>query len=221
MITKISQYRQPWEGTIINTPFQNVRKSEVKHNNTTFHKVQTSEGTHSNTTVYKVQTKYEGTHTNTTHVLQERIQKRERGSYNKSYLIIRLEEILSDPPIPISALPFQFELSDAAATTNYDVLQENHFDLHKVLMDHPLAPISIGSEFRPIDQLEWILDNHPNWKLIQETISDRTEHHITTTKDKTHITDLRHRLSKGNHKSASGKRAAILAPKLDKEVEKG
>ena len=88
-------------------------------------------------------------------------------------------------------------------------------------MDHPLAPTSIGSKFRPIYQLKQILGNHPNWKLTQATISDGTEYHNTPVEDKTRITDLRHKLSKSNHKSASGEHSKILATKLAKEVDKG
>ena len=122
--------------------------------------------------------------------------------------------------IPITAPPFRFELSDATAIINFDVLHESNFDLHKLLMDHPLAPTSIGSEFRPIDWLDKVLGNHPNWTLIQATIRNGTEYHTTPIEDKTRITDLRHRLLKGNHKSASGERAPILANKLAEEVEK-
>ena len=88
-------------------------------------------------------------------------------------------------------------------------------------MDHLLAPTSIGSKFRPIDQLERILGNHPNWKWIQESIRDVTEYHKTPIEEKTLITYLCHRILKGNHKSASGERATILATKIANEVEKG
>ena len=88
-------------------------------------------------------------------------------------------------------------------------------------MDHPLAPTSIASEFRPIDQLEQILGNHSNWKRIQVKIRDRIEYHTTPIEDKICITDLHHRLLKGNHKSELGKRATIFSTKLSKESKKG
>ena len=66
-----------------------------------------------------------------------------------------------------------------------------------------------------------MLRNHPNWKLIQATISDRTKYHTIPTEDKTRITYLRHQLSKSDHKSVSGKRATIITTKLAKEVNKG
>ena len=40
-------------------------------------------------------------------------------------------------------------------------------------------------------------------------------------KEKIRITDLRHQLFKGNHKSALGKHATITATKLAEKVEKG
>ena len=88
------------------------------------------------------------------HVCQEQIPKRIRVSDTKSNLLRRLEEILSYPPTPISAPPFQLELSDAAAIINYDALQENHFDLQKFLIDNLLETTPIGSEFRPINKLK-------------------------------------------------------------------
>ena len=185
MNTKIRQDRQYQEGTLINKPFRKVRKSEGTHKNTMFHMVQTSEVTHSNTTVRKVQTQCEGAHNNTTHICQYRIPKSKRVPDTKSNLLIRLEAILSAPPIPIAAPSFQFELSDSAYIINFGVLQKSYFDLHKVLMDHPLEPTSIGSELRRIDQLKKILGNHPNWKRIQDTISDGTDYHTKPIKDKT------------------------------------
>ena len=134
--------------------------------------------------------------------------------------MIRLETIIPAPPTPISDPPFRFELSNSSSIINYDVLQENYFDFHKVLMDYLLTPTSIGYKFTPIDQLDRMMGNNPNWMWIQATISDGTEYHTTPTEDKTRIMDLHHRLSKGNHKSASGKRAMILNTKLSKEVEK-
>ena len=69
-------------------------------------------------------------------------------------------------------------------------------------MGHPLAPPSIGSKLRPIDQLEIILGNQPNCKQIQATIRDENEDHTMPIEDKIRITGLRYRLFKGNHKSA-------------------
>ena len=165
----------------------------------------------------KVQTS-EVTHTNTTHVHQQRTQKRKIGSDTKINLLIRLEEILSAPPTLIKGPTFRFGLSDTVAVINYEILQGGNFDLQKSLMDHPLEPTSIGYEFRLIDQLKRILGNHPNWKLIQATICDVTKYHTTPIEEKILITDLRHQLLKSNHNSASGERATILSTKLAKEV---
>ena len=74
-----------------------------------------------------------------------------------------------------------------------------------------LASTSIGSEFRPIDKLKWILVNHPNWRQIQAKISNGNKYHTTPIEEKTRITDLRHQLLKSNHKSASSECAIILA----------
>ena len=79
----------------------------------------------------------------------------------------------------------------------------------------------IGSEFRPIDQLERIMGNHPNWKLIQAKIINGTKYHTTPIEEKTRITDLCRLLSKDSHNPASGERTTIIATKLVKEVEKG
>ena len=220
MNTKICLDRQPWEVTLIKTLFWKVRQSEGTNNNTTFLKVQTSEGTYSNTTVRKFQTS-EGTHRNTTHAHQEHTQKKKRWSDTKSNLLIRLEAIVSDPPIPITDPPVWFKWSNVKDTINYKFMQESHFDLHKILMDHPLAPTSIGSKFRPIDQLNWILGNYPNWKRIQATICDGNNYHTIPIGKKIRITDFLYRLLKGNHKTALGERATILPTKPEKEVNKG
>ena len=88
-------------------------------------------------------------------------------------------------------------------------------------MDHPLAPTSIGSYFRPIDKLDKILSNHPSWKQIQATIRNGTEYHTMTIEDKIRITGLRHRLLKGKRKSALGERATMISTKLSNKYRKG
>ena len=84
-----------------------------------------------------------------------------------------------------------------------------------------MASTSIGYEFITIDQFEQIMGNKPNWKRIQAKIRDGTKYHTLPIEDNTCITDLHHRLLKGNHKSESGEHITILATKLEKQVGKG
>jgi hypothetical protein len=53
---------------------------------------------------------------------------------------------------------------------NFKILEQNNFDLDKVMLDDPFSPLRPGSEFRPIGLLEPIFKSHPLWPRMRQTM---------------------------------------------------
>ena len=55
---------------------------------------------------------------------------------------------------------FDFFMSTEAADTNFALLQDNDFDLERILLRDGLSPLHPGSEFRPVSLLQPIFEAH-------------------------------------------------------------
>ena len=65
---------------------------------------------------------------------------------------------------------FKFEVSKEAASHNWDILQQNNFNLHELLNPKKRCITNYGSEFKTAQELEPLLAHHPRWNdLKRET----------------------------------------------------
>lgn len=122
----------------------------------------------------------------------------------------------TDPPTP-SKGPFLYELSQQAAKHNSSVLKSFNYDLSKAIEAYPNSISSPGSELRPIQHLETLLGNHPNFPHIRKILRHGVDYPAQDLPEKTRITELTRQLERGNHKSALTPDAKPIVDKLFKQ----
>jgi hypothetical protein len=126
-----------------------------------------------------------------------------------------------DTPLPTPRQPtFQFELTDAAAQHNLEVLRQHQFDLHACLAHEKGTPLQAGSEFRPTPLLSPLLCSHPLWPKVTFYLIhgvDFAMEEITEDDRQQHNAALS---ARGNHKNAVN-HPAFMRPIFESEVTKG
>ena len=116
--------------------------------------------------------------------------------------------------------PFRFELTEAAAEFNGQILRNNHFDLDRIIFgtrDSNLAP---GAEFRPATALEPILAGHPLWPRVQFLLNHGSHYPLEPISESERMQDLSEAIEFGNHKSAQKDGHTMLST-LSDEVRRG
>ncbi len=129
--------------------------------------------------------------------------------------------IINSPAIKPSKPPFEFKLTKEAAQKNFQTLKAHNMSLGAVIDASPFGSISYGSEFKPTNVLEPLFEHHPRWERMKNILEVGSDYHATPLEEHVRLGDLKGRLAYGNHKSAQGERAAILAEKMEKEVIRG
>ena len=77
------------------------------------------------------------------------------------WLLHQIKTIINEEWETPSPTPFQFELSDAAAHHNIQVLQSYDNDINACIRAHPNSIINYGSEYRSVSSLHPLLMHHP------------------------------------------------------------
>jgi hypothetical protein len=127
------------------------------------------------------------------------------------------------PSSPFDATELlRFEMTMEAAEENLKVLSRYNFDLHQAIMDPEAAntPLLPGSEFRPLDLLDPICENHPLWPRIRRTLAQGFTMPLKELPDAHRRIDVLEALKYGNHKSTQ-KNPAMVLEMLKEEVERG
>ncbi len=132
-----------------------------------------------------------------------------------------ITRIINSQPTNQKKPPFKFELSEAAAEENFTILKQHNMSLAAVISSSDSSPISYGSEFKPTTVLEPLFHNHPGWPRMKRILQEGSDYHLEPIDEAVRLEDLKGRLEYGNHKSAQGARAEILAAKMEKEVVRG
>jgi hypothetical protein len=105
-------------------------------------------------------------------------------------------------PAP-GAPPVNFSLSEEAIQFNTDLLKDNKLSLDRLLLEHQHATLGFGSEFRPLEQLETILGQHPNFDFFSDVLSNGMAYHFTEElSEDDRQAEVAAMLERGNHKSA-------------------
>ena len=118
--------------------------------------------------------------------------------------------------------PFRFDLSDEAASHNFEVLRKKKFSLEKVLASSAFSPCHFGSEFKETKILEKLFFSHTYWPRMKRILEEGTSYKYSKNDlpEDTRKLDLEAALIRGNHKSAKTKES-VLEKAFIKEVHLG
>ena len=107
-------------------------------------------------------------------------------------------------PVPIPTKPnVMSDMSNAAKQFNHNRLREHNFDIAQLIQANQGSTLDPGSEFCPIDQLELLLGNHPNFPAVRRYITNSMPFIFKLElDDTTRANELTAALLRGNHKSA-------------------
>ena len=104
-------------------------------------------------------------------------------------------------PAP-TASPVKFSLSEEAIQFNTALLKDNELSLDRLLLEHQHTTLGFGSEFRPLEQLETILGQHPNFSFFSDVLSHGMSYHFTEElSEADRQAEVTAMLERGNHKS--------------------
>ncbi|KAL7504543.1 hypothetical protein ACHAXN_002172, partial [Cyclotella atomus] len=86
---------------------------------------------------------------------------------------------------------------------NSEILEQHNFDLEAAIAsDNDFTPLTLGSELRPIDQLDKLLGHHPNYPTFRHNTLHGIDYPCEDLDEETRIKELTDQLERGNHKSA-------------------
>jgi hypothetical protein len=131
-----------------------------------------------------------------------------------------VEKLHSKAPSHLKQPLFIFKLCHKAADYNVKVLADNNFDLNKITEAQHPSQISFGSEFRPPDQLEFILQNQPIWERLQEILSKGATFPLNDIPLQDRLKDLNFHATHGNHKSVIF-HSQVIQELITEDVEQG
>ena len=122
-------------------------------------------------------------------------------------------------------MPFNFENTRDAAEANIIILENNNWDVGKLLSQQSRTVMHPGTEFRPVEQLKKLLGQHKDWKKIKDIITKGAAYGFDVKKDykeETRIADLHSSIKRGNNKSAlDPTHKEFIQKNYNKEVKKG
>ena len=143
------------------------------------------------------------------------------GSQSEFMRTVR-EIMLEDTPVP-NKPNFQFEFSADAAEHNSALLKSCDYDYERYLTQNDKnSTISMGSELRPIDQLDKLLSHHPGYPLFRWNTIHGIDYPAKDLPEPVRRQDLIEQIEKGNHKSALHKDARAHVDKaMHSDIELG
>ena len=114
----------------------------------------------------------------------------------------------------------RFDISSNAAEFNYNLLQQNNFNLDALLTQPKQCLTSYGSEFKSPDDLDLLFKHHPRWKNLRTRLTRGVHFPLSEMDEPTCKLDVASAYTRGNHKSAA-KHKEYLSLAMEKEVSKG
>ena len=125
------------------------------------------------------------------------------------------------PPPPKPSLS-AFEYTKEAALKNSLILKKYDYDFTKAIEAQPGTTVSYGSEVRPMEQLEILLHNHPNFPRFRSNMTKGISYPLEELDEDTRLNMLNKQLQKGNHKSTMDEEARKNTTKsMQTDVERG
>ncbi|KAL7525801.1 hypothetical protein ACHAXR_002849, partial [Thalassiosira sp. AJA248-18] len=122
------------------------------------------------------------------------------GNWDEFYESV---EYLAESTVPVPCdTSLQFEFSMDAATHNSNLLEDVGYDLGKFIDQHPGSTISYGSELRPLDQLQPLLQHHPSYERFAYNHLNGIDYPVDSLSQEECSSMLEKSIERGNHKSA-------------------
>eukprot|EP00956_Cyclotella_meneghiniana_P041032 scaffold212472_cov70-Cyclotella_meneghiniana.AAC.2 len=128
----------------------------------------------------------------------------------------------SNTPAPRkSTMEFDFTL--AAAKSNALILEQSGNDYETHVRNHEQnTSLAMGSELRPIEQLDKLLSHHPGYPLFRWNTIHGIDYPADDLPEETRMKELNDQIEKGNHKSALVKEATAHVDKaMISDIELG
>jgi hypothetical protein len=138
-----------------------------------------------------------------------------------AWLMTAIKDVLrSSSPVP-KAPPVHFDLSDDAVRKNTELLHSCNLDMDTLLSRFQDTTLGFGSKFRPIEQMEKVLGQHPNFEFFSEVLANGMSYHFKTelSEDKRKV-ELEAIMTQGNHQSVQ-EDSQEVAKLLAKDVQHG
>ena len=128
----------------------------------------------------------------------------------------------ADTPAPRKS-PLKFEFTLTAAKANAAILEESDYDYETHVTNHENnSSLAMGSELRPISQLDKLLSHHPGYPLFRWNTIHGIDYPADDLPEEIRIRELDEQINKGNHKSALDKDARAHVDKaMISDIELG
>ena len=128
---------------------------------------------------------------------------------------------MSDKPYPATdCSTLSVSIQSCSPRINSEILESYDFDLGAALSADPSSCLQQGGDFRHIDDLRPVLNGHPMWTRITETLRYGTRYPLLPLEESDRLQDLSDALAYGNHKSAQ-KNSPVLMESMRNEVQRG
>jgi hypothetical protein len=121
---------------------------------------------------------------------------------------------------PTTTPVFIFEYSKDAALHNAIILENYNYNLHHIIETQRYSSIYYGSEFKPYQILQPLLQSHPLWPYIYQILSKGATFPLHPISNDQRILDNNFHFTRGNHKSAA-KFSLQISANMKEEVERG
>ena len=131
-----------------------------------------------------------------------------------------VKRVLGFPPSPISPPPFNCQMSAMAAEENLKILEKNDMSIRKVIENSPFSPMSLGSEFKPVEILDPLMKRLPSWPTLRNSLEFGAACPIRPLDADTLARDFAEALKQGNNKSAKDE-CEWVGKQFQNEVNKG
>ena len=115
---------------------------------------------------------------------------------------------------------FAFDMSMEAAERNFLLLKKYDGSLAVALQAQGDSPLSMGSEFRPLDVLQTIYGRHPIWERMVSLLKNGSTWPLDPIDEGLRQSDLQEALEFGNHKGAK-QNPELLLELVSKDVKHG
>ena len=137
-----------------------------------------------------------------------------------SCLVKKVEAAVRTPCEECRKHPFALDLSQSSLEHNASLLRRAGFCYNTLIKGLPKTAFSPGSEFRHIRLIRDIFSDHPDWKYMEEIITQGGPYHMATSD--TDSKDAKHMIKRGNHKSSKRQdHAEFIKANYLKEVKAG
>jgi hypothetical protein len=93
-------------------------------------------------------------------------------------------------------------------------------DLSEALLAQSDSPLGYGSEFKPIETLELIFENHPSWRRMKRILTHGSKWPLQPLDEENRIKDVEDALNFGNHKGPN-KQQELLEKLVTNDVARG